>query len=1511
MQGLYDPREEHDACGIGMTVDVQGRQSHDIVHDGLTILRNLTHRGAVGSDPETGDGAGLMIQIPDRFFRNRVSQIDAKLPEQGQYAVGTLFFPKNSDAVSYISLLERIAAENGCRLLGVRDVPIQPDRIGVTARSLCPDVKQVFLTNPGLDETAFERRLFIVRRLFEKAVHANGYRDAEQIYCCGLSSNTLIYKGMLTAEQLPLFYTDVVEEDMASAIAVVHQRFSTNTFPNWSLAQPMRKIAHNGEINTIRGNVDRRLSVLEILDGVRRHDDDVWGDDMEKILPIFNDLGASDSALFDNMFELLVLSGRSMAHAMLMMMPQAWGERYHLGRDYRGFLEYHATFMEPWDGPAAMVFCDGHSVGSVLDRNGLRPIRYCVTKNDRVVLASETGVLPLDPEDVLEYGNVEPGQMFLVDTIQKRIVSDMEIKAKTSRCRPYRRWVEANRVALPQTGASGNMPIDPETLRKRQLAFGYTREELEMILRPMYEKGGEPVGSMGFDVPLAVLSPDSVLLFDYFKQRFAQVTNPPIDPIREKLLMSTTSFIGPVGSPLTEHPEYAHRLKLSSPIMTPLDLQKLFSLNDPSLVARRIDITYDSIAENMESALASLSTEAEKVVENGCGILVLSDIKANQQCAAIPSLLAVSAVGRHLMKKGMRGKTGIILESAEPRQVHHFAMLLTCGVDAVCPWLAMETIAHEMTINGTENELQHAIHNYIKAVDTGLLKIFSKMGICTIRSYRHTLSCEAIGIAKNVIDQYFGPIPSRVGGIGLREIEGETIARHDRAWRAKRGGFDLLPTGGEIHNRKDGASHYWSSEAVRLLQLAVRENDQGAFDQFSQLINRQTDHPSTLRGLIDFDTSVRRPVPLEEVEPVESLMKRFVTGAMSFGSLSREAHETMAIAMNRIGARSNSGEGGEDSARYPAFEDNDNRCSGTKQVASGRFGVTIEYLASAKEIQIKMAQGAKPGEGGHLPGYKVNREIAGTRHSTPGVSLISPPPHHDIYSIEDLAQLIYDLKNANPSALVNVKLVSIAGVGTIAAGVAKGKADRILISGYDGGTGAAPLGSIKNAGIPWELGLAETQQTLVKNNLRGRVLLQTDGQLRTGRDVAIAALLGAEEFGFGTAALVCLGCVLMRKCHQNICPAGIATQDPKLRSRFSGKPEHLLNYFRFVAEELRVIMASLGFRNLREMVGHSEILIQRRDIRNDKASTLDLTPIFAKPDVPDVYAISHRENQVLDGITAIHSDVMRAVEESLETSKPVRRRFTIGNTDRTVGTNVSHKIVKKFGSQGLPEDTIRLIFEGTAGQSFGAFAAPGLTLILNGTANDYLGKGLSGGKIIVRFPQESDFDASMNTIAGKTLFYGATSGEAYIAGKVGERFCVRNSGAKVVVEGCGDHGCEYMTGGQVAILGKTGINFAAGMSGGVAYVYDPDQQFDLKCNLEMVDLEPVLLESDEATLYEMIQKHWDYTESALARKLLEHWEKTKTLFVKVMPMEYRAALGLTNPVDLQSRKTQEENIILA
>ncbi len=1503
--GLYDPRFEHDSCGVGFIADVHGRKSHAIVSDAVEILVNLTHRGASGADPTCGDGAGILMQMPDDFLRACCSEISVELPPPGEYGAGMIFLPHDRNLGLCIEQFERIASEEGCGVLGWRNVPQNNEAAGGQARETCPDIRQVFLRNPGLEPMAFERKLCVVRRLVEKAVAELGDQAAEYFYIASLSARTMVYKGMLMAHQVRPFYPDLEAGNMVSAIAVVHQRYSTNTFPSWPLAQPFRMLAHNGEINTLRGNINKMAAREATLKSK------VWGDDLKKLLPIIQDEDGSDSACFDNVLELLHLSGRSMAHSILMMIPEAWGAKYYMGHDRRGFYEYHANFMEPWDGPAAMAFTDGTQVGGILDRNGLRPARFVVTGDDRVVMASETGVLAIDPKDVVARGRLQPGKMLLIDTGRGRILHNDEIKAEICRQRPYRRWVEANRLEVQNFGAVCEVQHDDKTLLHRQIAFGYTREDIEVLLTPMAADGKEPIGSMGNDTPLAVLSDKPQLLFSYFKQHFAQVTNPPIDPIREQLVMSLTTFLGREGNILDETPEHARRLKIFSPVLTDENLRRIRNTKVPDLKSATLDITFEA-AEGpawMRPELNRICQEAETHVRQGCSILILSDRGMSRSRAPIPSLLAVSAVGQHLIRLGLRNQASIVLESGEPREVNHFALLSAFGCDAVNPYLAFESISklHREGRFQAQLSLLDVIEHYMHAIEKGLLKILSKMGISTLRSYRGAQIYEALGLGRGFVDEYFTNTVSRISGLGIEHVARETLTRHAAAFGEFRGVNPALDTGGQYAFRRGGERHLWSPEAIHWLQHAVRSEDHESYRKFADNINRQERRHTTLRSLFDFRTDGIKPIPLAEVEPASEIVKRFVTGAMSFGSISREAHEAMAVALNRMGSRSNSGEGGEDRARYEPLPNGDSRCSATKQIASGRFGVTCEYLANASELQIKIAQGAKPGEGGQLPGHKVNLEIAKVRNSTPGVSLISPPPHHDIYSIEDLAQLIYDLKNANPEARISVKLVSEAGVGTVAAGVAKGHADMVLISGGDGGTGASPLSSIKHAGIPWELGLAETHQTLVMNRLRDRIRVQTDGQIRTGRDVAIAALLGADEFGFGTGALVSLGCVMMRKCHQNTCPVGVATQDPALRKRFRGAPEHLVNYFMFIAEELREIMASLGCRTVDEMVGRADLLCMRDAIEHWKAETLDFSPVFS---LPKPFG---REPDCKPGDTAggidqfslqLVDDAMPAIDDGVR----VEKQYRIRNVNRTVGATLAFHVARKYGIEGLPDDTITLRFTGSAGQSFGAFAARGMTMVLEGDANDYLGKGLSGGKIIVRPEPGADFDPAENVIVGNTLLYGATGGEVYISGLAGERFCIRNSGAMAVVEGVGDHGCEYMTGGVVAVLGPTGVNFAAGMSGGIAYIYDPRQDFDLRCNLDMVDLEPLVDMDDISQLRDMIQKHIQHTGSRRGKWMLDNWDMMLRLFVKVMPVEYRRALGRLAKEELSARRTEGERV---
>ncbi len=1500
LQGLYDPRFEHDACGVGFVADLHGVPSHELVDRAVEVLRNLAHRGAAGADASSGDGAGLMVQLPDAFLRRECRRLGIELPPLGGYGAGMVFLPAAEDARERCrGIVEETAAAEGLRPLGWRDVPTDPSALGELARRSVPFVAQVFLDGGNLRGAALERKLFVVRKQAEKS--ALLLSGDPGFYLPSLSCRTIVYKGMMSAHQVPAFYPDLRDPALTSAAVVVHQRYSTNTFPSWPLAQPFRYLAHNGEINTLRGNRNWMRSRERNLTSA------VLGEDVRKVVPVVEP-GGSDSASLDNVLELLVAGGRELPHAMLMLIPQAWGLKYPIGPDLRGFFEYHAGLMEPWDGPAAVVFMDGRLVGALLDRNGLRPGRYTLTRDGFIVFASETGVLDLPPAQVAEKGSLRPGQMLLVDLEQHRLLRDGEIKMRLARQQPYRRWVEENRIHVHGFfNAVGPVPVDRTTLPRRQRLFGYTREDVRIILEPMAATGHEPVGSMGSDQPLAVLSERPQLLYNYFKQVFAQVTNPPIDSIREELVMSLMTFLGCTDRILSEAPQHARLVKLRHPILSNEDLERLRTLHLPDFRAQtfRMGFAAEGSGADLEAALEALCREAEQAAAGGVRFLVLSDRDLPERLSPMPALLAVSAVNSHLLERGLRTSVSLLVETGEAREVMHMAVLLGYGASAINPYLAYETIA-DLAQRGelsTGVSVTKALENYIDALGHGILKIMSKTGISTLRSYRGAQVFEAIGLNQSLVDRYFPGTVSRVDGIGLPEIAEETHQRRRAADAPAPEEGTLLPCGGHYRYRVDGERHLWTPETVSLLQRAARENDPALYRQYAERINDQSRRQSTLRGLFRFRPA--QPVPLAEVEPVESILRRFVTGAMSFGSISREAHETLAIAMNRLGGMSNSGEGGEDPARYRPLPNGDSRCSAIKQVASGRFGVTAEYLANARELQIKIAQGAKPGEGGQLPGHKVNDEIARVRHSTPGVTLISPPPHHDIYSIEDIAQLIYDLKNANDQARISVKLVSESGVGTVAAGVAKGKADMILVSGYDGGTGASPLSSIRHAGMPWEVGLAETQQTLVLNGLRRRVRLQVDGQLKTGRDVVIAALLGAEEFGFATAPLVVCGCVMERRCHKNTCSVGVATQDPELRRRFAGKPEHVENFFRMLAQEVRELMAQLGFRTMDEMIGRSDRLEMNDAIDFWKARGLNFSRVFHRPPAhPEDLRCTESQDHGLD--QALDYRILPDLEEALATGARVTRQYPIRNGNRTVGTVISSRIARRYGHAGLPDDTITLRFTGAAGQSFGAFAARGLTLILEGEANDYLGKGLSGGRIIVRPYPDAGYDASRNIIAGNVLLYGATAGEAYICGCVGERFAIRNSGAWAVVEGVGDHGCEYMTGGRVAILGPTGVNFAAGMSGGIAYVYDDTGAFDGHCNLDMVDLELVAGPEEERELRGMIERHWQATGSRKAQFILERWESCLQRFVKVLPMEYRRALGRMSREDEATERREQE-----
>lgn len=1487
-QGLYDPQWEHDACGIGAVVNISGRRDHAIVEYGRQVLVNLMHRGAAGADESTGDGAGILIQIPDEFFRLEAERLGIELPDPGQYGVGMFFLPQDAQLRRHCEqILTEQIEQSGLKVLGSRDVPTDNSSLGNLAKASEPFIRQMFLDGGELHDEELERRLYVARKKAERSIR-RAFGDGVDFYVPSMSCRTIVYKGMFLAPQLFAYYPDLADSRVQTALAIVHQRYSTNTFPSWRLAQPFRMIAHNGEINTLRGNLNRLQGREKNLVAPQ------LAEDFSELLPVVEP-GGSDSACFDNTLELLVRAGRSAPHAMMMMVPEAFGPQHHISTDKRAFYEYHSSIMEPWDGPAAMVFTDGRVVGGTLDRNGLRPCRYVVTNDGLVVMSSEVGVIDFPPEQIQQKGRLQPGRMFLVDTEEGRIVVDSEIKGKISRQKPYRRWLDENRIELRGLfQPSKPTPCDSETLARRLRCFGYTREELQTIIAPMAANAQEPVGSMGTDTPLAVLSDRPKLLFHYFKQLFAQVTNPPIDPLREGLVMSLMTFTGRQRNLLAETPEHCRQLKLSHPILTNDDMEQLrhtkrddvkvvtlpalFAANDPDP------------AHAITKALDAMVDEAEKAIADGATLLVLSDREASAMMAPIPCLLATTALHHGLLRRRLRSQVGIVVESGEPREVMHFCLLCGYGASAINPYLAFEAI-QKLQADGdlsADVPIGQLTDQYVTAVKKGILKTISKMGISTLRSYQFAQQFEAVGLDRSLIDRYFIGTPSRIAGSDLETIAREALARHHDAFTPPAPGALDLEYGGEYHFRRDGEKHLWNPDTIVKLQHAVMQDDPKLYAEYAKDVNDQTKALMTLRGLFTFTPG--ESIPLNEVEPASEIVKRFYTGAMSHGSISKEVHEAMAVAMNRLGASSNTGEGGEDPARYQPLPNGDSLNCGIKQVASARFGVTIEYLANAKILQIKMAQGAKPGEGGQLPGHKVTEEIAKLRHSTPGVSLISPPPHHDIYSIEDLAQLIYDLKAANPEAKVSVKLVSEVGVGTVAAGVAKGNADEVLISGFDGGTGASPLSSIKHVGAPWELGLAEAQQTLVLNGLRDRVLVQVDGQIKTGRDVVIGALLGAERFGFGTSALVSLGCLLMRKCHLGTCPVGIATQNPELRKRFGGKPEFLVRFLTFIAEDVRQIMAELGFRKFDDMVGHVERLSCRKALDHWKAKGLDFSAIFAQP--VRTNACQLRCVRTQSNTHADHLDwkILESLGDTLETKKPIQLSMPIRNIHRCVGATLSNRIVRRWGSQGLPDDTIQIEMTGTAGQSFGAFLAPGVTLRLIGDANDYLGKGLSGGRIVVQKSPSSHYDPRENVIAGNTLLYGATSGEVFINGLVGERFAVRNSGVTAVVEGVGDHGCEYMTGGTVAILGQTGRNFGAGMSGGIAYVLDEYQLFDTLCNLDMVDLESLHREEDQILLRELLTKHIKWTGSEQAKRILDNWRGMSGKFVKVIPIDYRKAL---------------------
>jgi glutamate synthase (NADPH/NADH) large chain len=1515
--GLYDPRFEHDACGVSFVVDVKGRATHETVATALGALRKLDHRGASGAETNTGDGAGILIQIPDRFLR-AVAGFD--LPPVGSYGVGMAFLPLDTtDAEKTMARIETIVAEEGLRVLGWRSIPIDDSMIGPTAESVIPSFRHLFIDDPdGASGIELDRKLFVARKRCEHEITNGGPIDGLPVYFPSLSCRTLVYKGMLTTPQLPAFYPDLRDERVESALALVHSRFSTNTFPSWPLAHPYRYIAHNGEINTVQGNrnwLHARESMMTtpLIPG------------LERAFPITT-AGASDTASFDECLELLALGGRPIWHGVLMMIPEAWENHATMSPEKRAFYRYHSSLMEPWDGPASIAFTDGTVIGAVLDRNGLRPSRYWVTDDDRVIMASETGVVDVDPSRVVKKGRLQPGRMFLVDTAKGRIVEDEEIKEELAGAHPYGEWLEQGLVHLHALPDREHVVYSHESVLRRQETFGYTHEELKLLVSPMARTGAEAIGSMGTDTPVAVLSDRPRLLFDYFQQVFAQVTNPPLDAIREELVTSLSCTIGAEGNLLEPRPESCVQIELPFPIIDNDELAKLIHIDHdgdrPEFTAHMISGLYrvSGGGEALREALDRVRDEASLAIEQGKGVLVLSDRDSNREWAPIPSLLLTSAVHHHLIRQKTRTKVGLVVETGDAREVHHMALLIGYGAGAINPYLAFETIEDLITqgLYGLGGVDPHeAVKKYIKAAGKGVLKVMSKMGISTVASYRGAQVFEAIGLDQELVDEYFTGTVSQIAGIGLDQIAEECERRHLLAYppRPDERAHRDLDLGGEYQWRREGEYHLFNPDTVFKLQHATRAKRWDVYKEYTKLVDDQSRKLATLRGLFEFtadgpDGSDRPPVPLDEVEPVSEIVKRFSTGAMSYGSISKEAHENLAIAMNRIGGKSNTGEGGEDADRYVRDPNGDLRRSAIHQVASGRFGVTSEYLVNADDLQIKMAQGAKPGEGGQLPGPKVYPWIAKTRYSTPGVGLISPPPHHDIYSIEDIKQLIHDLKNSNPDARVHVKLVAQVGVGTVAAGVAKAHSDVVLISGHDGGTGASPLTSIKHAGAPWELGIAETQQTLMKNGLRDRIVVQCDGQLKTGRDVVIAALLGAEEFGFATAPLVVSGCVMMRVCHLDTCPVGIATQNPELRKKFSGKPEFVVNFFEFIAEEVREYLAALGFRSIAEAIGHVEALDVRAAVDHWKAEGLDLTPILMPADNPyegqDRYC-TKSQNHGLE--LALDQELLTLAEPALERGEHVRIELPIRNVNRTVGTLLGSALTRKWGGDGLPDGTIDVHLRGSAGQSFGAFVPRGITLRLEGDSNDYFGKGLSGGTIICHPDREATFVAEDNIIIGNVALYGATSGEAFVRGVAGERFCVRNSGATAVVEGVGDHGCEYMTGGRVVVLGPTGRNFAAGMSGGIAYIYDPDDAFPALVNYEMVELEP-LEDVDREWLRATVQRHRELTGSAVAESLLVEWESAVESFRKVMPTDYRLVLAVMREAQEAGLSEDETNALV-
>ncbi len=1533
-QGLYDPAREHDACGVGFVAHIKGKKSHAIIQQGLQILVNLRHRGATGADCLAGDGAGILIQIPDGFLRQAFSKQNIVLPEAGHYGIGMVFLPRGETARAQCEkIIAACVQESKQILIGWRDVPTKKSGLGKSVLAVEPVIRQLAIGRGEncADIDAFERQLFVIRKRIEHGVRALRLEDPARFYIPSLSARTLIYKGMLLAEQVGEYYTDLQNPDVVTALALVHQRFSTNTFPSWDLAHPFRMIAHNGEINTLRGNINwmaaRRHSMASAL----------LGDDLQKLWPLITE-GQSDSASFDNALELLVAGGYPLAHAMMLLIPEAWAGNPLMDDKRRAFYEYHAALMEPWDGPAAVAFTDGRQIGATLDRNGLRPARYLITNDDMVVMASEMGVLDIPETKIIKKWRLQPGKMFLIDVEKGRIIDDAEIKATLANFRPYQAWLDKTQILLEDLPTPASCAATSELLLDRQQAFGYTQEDLKFLMAPMAASGQEAVGSMGNDTPLAVLSNRPKPLYSYFKQMFAQVTNPPIDPIREELVMSLVSFIGPRPNLLgLNDSEPKKRLEVQQPILNRNDMEKIRHIGeytDNTFISRTLSVCFPAAqgVARMEEALNKLCEAAISAVNDGCNIIVLSDRDVSALNIPVPALLATSAVHHHLIRAGLRTSTGLVVETGSAREVHHFAMLAGYGAEAIHPYLAFETLAAMEEFLPEEISHAEACKRYIKAISKGLLKVMSKMGISTYQSYCGAQIFEAVGLNSNFVEKYFEGTASNIEGIGLNEVAQESVRWHELAYSDAPLYRRALDAGGEYAFRVRGEAHMWTPDSISKLQHATRTNNFKTYKEYAALINLQSKNLMTLRGLFEIKKAPQ-PIALSEVEPAKEIVKRFATGAMSFGSISREAHTTLAIAMNRIGGKSNTGEGGEESERFKRLANGDSMRSAIKQVAAGRFGVTAEYLVNADDLQIKMAQGAKPGEGGQLPGHKVSETIAKVRHSIPGVGLISPPPHHDIYSIEDLAQLIHDLKNVNPEARISVKLVSEVGVGTIAAGVSKAHADHVTISGHDGGTGASPLSSIMYAGTPWELGLAETQQTLVLNQLRGRICVQVDGQLKTGRDVVIGALLGADEFGFSTAPLVVEGCIMMRKCHLNTCPVGVATQDPELRKKFTGQPEHVVNYFFMVAEEVREYLAQMGARSLNEIIGRADLLDTRPSIDHWKAKGLDFSRIFYHPEGQADVATHWMERQNHSLEKALDHQWIAQAQPALENGKPVRVASVIRNVNRTLGAMLSGEIAKRYGHAGLPDNTIQIFTKGTAGQSFGAFLAHGVSLTLEGAANDYVGKGLSGGRIVIYPPKESTLASEENIIIGNTVLYGAISGECYFRGVAGERFAVRNSGAIAVVEGVGDHGCEYMTGGTVVVLGTAGRNFAAGMSGGIAFVLDEEGDFEKRCNLAMVELEPVPEEdralegheqlagelethglvnikhvgvADASLLRHLVSKHANYTGSVPAQKILKNWEKYLPKFVKVMPVEYRRALEKLAVAQIQKDKSERD-----